>query len=126
MAHIQLCIARNKRRRSSVNYRGLAKVTSRCRKGFQMRFNPDAHWSNALYKGLSYLQYMDDDNVCNLNRDDAAGFRLDTMTTHNQYSSPVVNGYSPQTTHTDYVNKYASTLQTTSYNFPKCGKHGEL
>ena len=48
---IQLCMARNKRRLSSKRYRGLAKVTSRrARKGFNLRFNPDAHWSSSLYK----------------------------------------------------------------------------
>lgn len=39
------------------------------------------------------------------------------MTTHNQYHSPVVKGQEILTTHTDYVNKYQSVLQTTCYNF---------
>ena len=42
-----------------------------------------------------------------INRD--TGFRL---ITHKQYSSPVVVVL---TTHTDYVNRYPSTLQTSSY-----------
>ena len=42
---IQLCIARNQRRRSATRYRGLAQVTTRrARKGFQLRYNPDFHW----------------------------------------------------------------------------------
>ena len=46
---IQLCVARNRRRRSAKRYKGVARVTSRrTRKGFQLKFNPDAHWSSAL------------------------------------------------------------------------------
>ena len=52
-----------------------------------------------------------------LNRDDAAGFRLDTLTTHHQYSTPVVKGKETLTTFTDYMNRYPSVLQTTCYNF---------
>ena len=52
-----------------------------------------------------------------INRDDAAGFRLDTLTTSKQYSTPSVKGSDILTTRTDYVNKYPSTLQTTLYNF---------
>lgn len=52
-----------------------------------------------------------------MNRDDASGFRLDTLATHSQYSQPVVDGNPVLTTHTDYVNKYPSVLQTSSYNF---------
>ena len=37
------------------------------------------------------------------------------MTTCHQYKTPAVN--SPLTVRTDFVNKYSSTLQTTSYNF---------
>lgn len=38
------------------------------------------------------------------------------MVTHSQHPSPMVQGEQVLTTHTDYVNKYPSTLQTTSYN----------
>ena len=54
-----------------------------------------------------------------VNRDDAAGFRLDTLTTSKQYTTPTVRGMETLTTHTDYVNKYPSVLQITSYNFPQ-------
>ncbi len=54
-----------------------------------------------------------------VNRDDASGYRLDTLVTHKQYSSPVVLGDEILTTHTDYVNRYLSSLQTSSYNFPR-------
>ena len=70
-----------------------------------------------MYCALNYLQYKDGTNMCNINRDDASGYRLDTLTTHHQYSSPVVQGKEILTTHTDYVTPYPSVLQTTSYNF---------
>ena len=56
---VQLCIARNKRRLSAKRYKGIAKVTRRARKGFSIRYNPDAHWSAALYKGLNSVQFKD-------------------------------------------------------------------
>ena len=115
---VQLCVCRNKRRLSAKRYHGLAQVTSRrARKGFQLRYNPDHHWSAAFYRNLNALQYTNGTDILNINRDDQAGFRLDTLTTHHQYSSPVVKGKDLLTTHTDYVNKYPSVLQTTSYNF---------
>ena len=50
---VQMCVARNKRHRSSKRYSGVAKVTTRrARKGFNSRYNPDAHWSASFYKGL--------------------------------------------------------------------------
>ena len=77
---IELCVPRNQRRKSAKRYRGIARVTCRrARKGFQLRYNPDAHWSAALYRGLNQIQYEDGCNVVNVNRDDASGFRLDTM-----------------------------------------------
>lgn len=96
----------------------MAKVTTRrARKGFNLQYNPDSHWSSAFYKGLNQLQYIDGRDVVNINRDDATGFRLDTLTTCKQYATPAVQGKDVLTTRTDYVNKYASVLQTTSYNF---------
>lgn len=114
---VELCIPRNKRRRSAKRYRGIAKVTTRrARKGFNLRYNPDAHWSAAFYRGLNTIQYVDGRNVLNINRDDAAGFRLDTLTTCKQYATPHIQGMNILTTRTDYVNKTPSLLQTTSYN----------
>ena len=90
---IQLCVARNRRRRSAKRYKGVARVTSRrARKGFQLKFNPDAHWSSALYRGLNHFQYKDGARIINVNRDDASGFRLDTMTTHRLQRTPAVQG----------------------------------
>ena len=90
---VQLCVPRNRRRRSAKRYKGVARVTSRrARKGFQLKYNPDAHWSSALYRGLSHLQYKDGFRVVNINRDDASGFRLDTMTTHRLRKTPAVQG----------------------------------
>ena len=111
---MELCVARNKCRRSAKRYRGIAHVTRRARKGFTLKYNPDSHWSSALYKGLNHLQYTDRSNSVLLNRYDASGFRLDTLTTCKQHASPAVQGL---TTRTDYVNKYPSNIQTTSYNF---------
>ena len=98
---IQLCVARNRHRASSKWYRGLAQVTSRraC-KGFTLRFNPDAHWSAAFYRSLNILQYTDGRDICNVNRDAATGYRLDSLTTHHQHTSPTVKGSDILTTHT--------------------------
>jgi len=72
------------------------------------------------------LQYKDGYNIVNLNRDDAAGFRLDTMATHRLHKSPIVEGHEIVTTYTDYVNPYTSILQTTSYNFLATETIGEV
>ena len=124
---IQLCVPRNKRRQSAKSYAGVAKVTSRrARKGFNLRLNPDEHWSAALYSGLTKLEYVDGRNLVNINRDDSTGFRLDTLTTCSQYKTPIVQGREVLTTRTDYVNKHPSLLQTTSYNFSKTNTTGEV
>ena len=115
---VQLCIARNKRRRSAVRYRGLANVVS--------KYNPHQHWSSALYAALDKVQFQDGSNFINIGRDDQAGFRLDTMATHKLQAMLCVKGKEHCTTRTDYVNKYSSTLQTTSYNFPATRNTGEI
>lgn len=124
---VELCIPRNKRRRSSKRYKSLAKVTSRrARKGFNLRFNPDTHWSSSFYKALNQLQYVDGRNILNVNRDDATSFRLDTLSTCKQYTTPTVQGKSTLTTRTDYVNRHSSVLQTTLYNFTATGTTSEV
>ena len=124
---VELCIARNRRRRSAKRYRGVARVTCRrARKGFVLKYNPDAHWSAAFYRGLNKVQFEDGLNIVNLNRDDCSGFRLDTITTHKLHKTHAVQGKDTLTTHTDYVNRYPSTLQTTSYNFSKTSTTPEL
>ena len=40
-----------------------------------------------------------------------------TLATNNQHRTLVVDGKQTLTTHTDYLNKYPSTLQTMCYNF---------
>ena len=45
--------------------------------------------------------------MCNINRDDASGFRLDTLTTCKQYATPTVAGNDILTTRTDFVNRYS-------------------
>ena len=116
---VELCVARNKGRKSAARYKGLPQVTNKqARKGFTARYNPDNHWSSALYAGLDKLQYSDNSNIMNLGRDDQAGFRLDTMSTHKQHASLGLKNDLPLTTRSDYVNRYPIVLQTTSYNFP--------
>lgn len=115
---VQLCVVRNKRRLSAVRYKGAARITCRrSRKGFTVRMNPDAHWSSGLYRGLNFLLSKDGRNKVILNRDDAASFRLDTTYTHKQHKGLQLTNSPDLTTRTDYVNKYTSLLQTTSYLF---------
>lgn len=52
-----------------------------------------------------------------LNRDDQAGFRLDTTYTHKQQKATSLSENPELTTRTDNVNKYSSVPQTTSYMF---------
>ncbi|CAH3156626.1 unnamed protein product [Porites evermanni] len=121
---VQLCVARNM---SASRYKGLAKVTCRqARKGFTIRYNPDKHWSSALFRALDALQLKDGTDIININRDDQAGFWLDTLATHNKQATLCIKDSVPLTTTTDYVNKYPSTLQTTSYNFSSTGTTAEI
>ena len=102
---------------SAKRYKGVAAITTRrARKGFEVNYNPDHHWSCGFYRGLDILQYTDGRGKTNLNRDDCSVFRLDAMTS-SQHPLPCVSGSAPLTTKTDYTNKYPSNLQTTSYNF---------
>ena len=124
---VQLCVPRNRRHRSAMRYKGVAQVTCRrARKGFCLRYNPDKHWSTALYRSLNHVQLSDGRGIVNINRDDASGFRLDTMTTHKLQKTPCVSGKQAVTTFTDYVNRYPSTIQVTSYNFTGTKTTGEL
>ena len=75
------------------------------------------HWSSALYQGFNFIEYTDGANITNINRDDASGFRLNTLATHSKHGTPTVSQREILTTHTDYVNRYPSILHTTSYNF---------
>ena len=115
-AVVQLSVVRNKRRRSSCRYWGAANITCRkARKGSNIKLNVDAHWSAALYRGLDKIQLEDGRNKTIINRDDAAGYRLDTTYTHKQHKSISECGKPELTTRTDYVNKYSSIIQVTSY-----------
>lgn len=112
---VQLCTIRNKRKLSAKRYKGVAKVTCRrSRKGFNIKYNPDAHWSCAFYKALDVLQLADGRNKVLINRDDQAGFRLDTTYTHK--GRGVLSEEMETTTRVDYVNTYSSILQTSSYH----------
>ena len=53
---VQLCVARNQHRKSTQNYKGVANTPAgEPRKGFSLRYNPDAHWLSAFYKLLDTL-----------------------------------------------------------------------
>ncbi|XP_028517481.1 uncharacterized protein LOC114575920 [Exaiptasia diaphana] len=122
---VQLCVVRNKRKLSSKRYKGIAKVTCRrARKGFSLKFNPDAHYSCSMYKILDKLQLTDGTDKIILNRDDQAGFRLDTTYTHCQHKA-LYTGDQEVTTRTDFVNKYSSVLQTSSYLFMETATNEE-
>ena len=95
---------------------GTAKITCRkSRKGFAVNLNPDAHWSSAFHKGLDFIQLKDGQNKVLLNRDDQAGFRLDTTFTHREGKCITIDNIPSLTTRADVVNSYPSLLQTTSY-----------
>ena len=73
-----------------------------------------------MYRNLDYVQLQDGRDKLTLNRDDQAGFRLDTTYTHRGHRSISVHGEQKVTCHTDYLNnKYSSILKTTSYVFRK-------
>ena len=101
---VQLCVAR--------------KVTSRrARKGFTLKLNPDAHFSNSMCNALDFIQLTDGTDKMILNRDDQAGFRLDTTYTHKQQKATSLSENPELTTRTNYMKKYSSVLQTTPYVF---------
>lgn len=122
---LHLCVHRNKRRISSKRYKGVANVTyQQASKGFSLKFNPDTKRSRSLYKCLDKVQ-IDGKHMLLLNRDDQAGFRLDSTLTHN--NTPSLNVSSPTlTTHTDFLNKHQTQLQATSYNFTKTATTSEV
>ena len=58
--HCHPAVCPTNKRRLAKGYMGIAKVTSgRARKGFNLRLNPDEHWSAAFHKGLNQLHYID-------------------------------------------------------------------
>ena len=78
MALVQLYVSQNLQRPAK-SYRSVAQVTCRrAGKGFEMKYNPGVLLS---IKNLTKVQDEDWRNTVNVNRDDASGFRLDTMTT---------------------------------------------
>ena len=91
-----------------------------------LKYNPDNHWSFALYKGLAMCQYTDKRRILNINHDDTAGFRLDTLSTHHLHRSPMVCGWEVLATNTDFANSYPSVLQTTCYNMSATKLTGEM
>ena len=76
---VQLCVPRHKRRLSSKRYKSVANVKyQRARKGFSLKYNPDTKWSRSMYKLFKQL-LRDGKSILLLNRDDQAGFRLDSI-----------------------------------------------
>ena len=76
--------------------------------------------ANEIQKSVMELATLEDTALLNsvlLNRDDQAGFRLDTTFTHKQGKCITLESQPSLTTRTDFVNKYPSLLQTTSYLF---------
>ena len=124
---VQLCSVRNRRRISAQRYKGVAAITCRrARKGFDVKFKPDSHWSYCFYKGLDMLQFKDGSDKMILNRDDQAGFRLDSTYTHKNHKAVCLEGKPDLTSHTDYVNKHGGLLQTSSYLFMKTENTGQV
>ena len=60
---------------------------------------------------------MNGTKALTLNRDDAAGFRLNTTFTHKQHASFSTVDEPEKTTRSDYLNKHTSILQVSSYMF---------
>ncbi|CAH3176084.1 unnamed protein product [Porites lobata] len=124
---VQLCAVRNKRRISAQRYQGVAAITCRrARKGFDVKFNPDSRWSYCFYKGLDMLQLKDGSDKMILNRDDQAGFRLDSTYTHKNHKAVCLEGKPELTSHSDYVSKHGGQLQTSSYLFMKTETTGQV
>lgn len=78
----------------------------------------------SIVRGLDYIQHTDGSEIINVNRDDASGFGLDTLTTHKQYPLPSLSESSILTTH--YVTRYPSVLQTTLYHFTRTDTTSEI
>ena len=72
------------------------------------------------------MQLKDGNDILNIKRDDQAGFRLDTLATHSKHATICTSEEAPLTTKSDYVNKYPSSLQTTSYHFLSTGTTAEI
>ncbi len=103
---------------------GVANVRyQRAKKSFTLKYNPDFKWSHSLYKLLNQRQSYGE-HITLLNRDDRAGFRLDSTYTHK--SQPALSIKPTATTRTDFTNKYAAQLQVTSYNFSKTATSDEI
>ena len=42
-------------------------ISRRSRKGFEIKYNPDTHWSSSLYRGLNYIQTKDSTDIILMN-----------------------------------------------------------
>ena len=124
---VQLCAVRNRRRISAKRYRGVARITCRrARKGFDVKFNPDSRWSYCFTKDLTCFRIKDGSNKMILNRDDQAGFRLDSTFSHKTHKAVCLTVSQGLTTHSDYINKHGGQLQTSSYVFLETENTGQV
>lgn len=76
-----------------------------------------------MYKLFGQM-LIDGKHVLQLNRDDQAGFRLDSTYTHKNI--PTLSARPTVTTRTDFLSRYPAQLQTTSYNFSKTRTTNDL
>ena len=68
-----------------------------------------------MYQILDYIQLKNGLDKIVINRDNASRFHLDSTFTHKQHSVLQTKLTPELTTRTDFVNRYSSVLQTTSY-----------
>lgn len=112
---VQLCCARNKILLSAKQYWGAASIVSRkARKGFNVKLNVDTHWSCSFNKTLDFVQLKNGLDRVVLNQQDSDWTRL-LLTKKKTVLAE--KGNPELTTRTDYLNKYSSVLQTSSYMF---------
>ena len=121
---VELTAKRHKRWRSSQRYKEAAQLRFRkATKGFNLKLQPDDHWSRSMYCQLEMLVKGANKSIW-FGRDDQAGIRCDTTYTHKQQGSLSVTN--TVTTRTDFLNKNATVLQITSYNFPETDDYPEV
>lgn len=70
-----------------------------------------------MYRGLDLIQYTDGKDIVNINRDDASGFRLDTLATYRQYATPAVKG---EFSHHAYGLRKKISQYSANYIVPFC------
>lgn len=72
------------------------------------------------------LQFKDGSDKMILNRDDQAGFSLDSTYTHKNHKAVCLEGKPELTSHSDYVSKHEGLLETSSYLFMNTENTGQV